>query len=193
MRAMVLNEPRPIEQRPPAYSALKVRGRRAYDLARKGQPVGLKPRRVTVHRIEIENYDYPELVLRIECGSGTYVRSLGRDLAESLGTAAVMSALVRTAIGGLHVEDAIDPRQLSDANWADCLLPPLRAVESLPRVELSSEEIVRIRHGLAVSREPSPTGAKEIAAVDANGRLVAILTRRGPGRLGPSRNLPCEE
>ena len=106
-----------IEQRPPAFSALKVQGRAAYKLARQGKPVVLVPRPVDIHRIEIQSYEYPELVLAVECGSGTYVRSLGRDLAETLGTAAVMSALVRTSIGSHRLEEApprgANPRQLA--------------------------------------------------------------------------------
>lgn len=179
-----------IEQRPPAYSALKVEGRRAYQLARRGQPVELKPRTVTVYRLEVTAYDYPQLTLEVDCGSGTYIRSLGRDLAESLGTAAVTSALVRTSIGGFRLEEAIDPNRVTKANWADHLLPPLRAVESLPRIVLSVEEISRIRDGLTISGEWPAAEAKQIAAVDASGRLVAILIRRGPGMLGPLRNLP---
>jgi tRNA pseudouridine55 synthase len=179
-----------IRQRPPVYSALKVDGRRAYQLARRGQQVELKPRTVTVHRIEIVGYDYPELALAIECGSGTYVRSLGRDLAESLGTAAVMSALVRESIGSFRVEEAIDPGELTRQNWPEHLLPPLRAVDALPRLTLSADEVARIRNGRTISRQALPGGAEEIAAVEAGGRLVAILSRRGPGLLGPLRNLP---
>ena len=178
-----------IEQRPPAYSALKVDGRRAYKLARQGEQVELKPRTVTVYRIELRAYEYPELTLGIECGSGTYIRSLGRDLAESLGTAAVMSALVRTSIGGFRIEEAAHPREVTKQDWTDYLLPPLRAVESLPRVELSTSEIVSVRQGLTIAKETAPADAREIAALDAGGRLVAILTRRGPGLLGPLRNL----
>lgn len=178
-----------IEQRPPAYSALKVDGRRAHALARRGQQVELKPRPVTVSRIELKAYDYPELVLEVDCGSGTYIRSLGRDLAESLGTAAVMSALVRTSVGGFRIEQSVEPQQLTRANWTAHLLPPLRAVESLPRIELSVDEIMQIRHGQTVPRKAAPAAAREIAALDAAGRLVAILTSRDPGRLGPLRNL----
>ena len=76
----------------PAYSALKVAGRRAYDLARRGEDVQLQPRLIEVYSLAVASYEYPELVLHIECGGGTYVRSLGRDLAEALATAAVMSA-----------------------------------------------------------------------------------------------------
>ncbi len=182
-----------IRQRPPAYSALRVEGRRAYALARQGEQVDLKPRPVEVYRLDVAAYQYPELQLEIECGSGTYVRSLGRDLAESLGTAAVMSALVRTAIGRFRIDEAVDPDRLTGENWTDHLLAPLRAVDGLPRVELTSDEIARIRMGQAVAKEAPAADAREFAALDAAGRLVAILVPRGPGRLGPKRNLPVED
>jgi len=182
-----------IQQRPPAYSALKVAGRRAYKLARKGLPVELKPRWITVDRLEVAGYDYPELKLEIECSSGTYIRSLGRDLAASLGTAAVMTALVRTAIGPFRIAEAISPDELTAASWRDHLLPSLRAVESLPRVELTVKETVEIRMGRTIERSDVPTGPEEFAGVDTAGRLVAILAPRGRGLLGPRRVFPAED
>jgi tRNA pseudouridine55 synthase len=180
----------PIRQRPPAYSALKVRGRRAYDLARAGESPRLEPRTVVVHRIEIDAFDYPELKLTIECGSGTYIRSLGRDLAESLSSAAVMSALVRTAIGSFRIEEALDPNDLNPRNWIDHLRPPLAAVERLPRVNLTTEEVALIRAGRTIrSAEPLPP-ARDYAGVEGGGHLVAILTPRGERLLGPKRNMP---
>jgi len=179
-----------IEQRPPIYSALKVAGRRAYALARKGKEVELKPRPVVIHRLEVEAYDYPQLTLNIACGSGTYVRSLGRDLAESVGTEAVMSALVRTKVGRFELQDALDPQQITQDNWADQLLPTAQAVESLSRIELSADEIIEIRNGRMIPRDVAQADTKEIAAIDATGRLIAILVRRHEGLLGPLRNLP---
>lgn len=178
-----------IQQRPPAYSALKVQGRRAYELARQGQTPQLAARRVLIHEIVVQGYDYPELRLRIACGSGTYVRSLGRDLAASLGTAAVMSSLERTAVGGFRVEEALPLDRLDPASWTAHLLPPLRAVEMLPKLELSDAEIARIRNGQCVART---SAAGEVAAVDARGRLVAILESSGSGILKPARNLLTE-
>jgi len=178
-----------IEQRPPAYSALKVEGRRAYDLARAGEEVKLAPRQIDIHRLEIVSYEYPELTLEIECGGGTYVRSLGRDLARALGSDAVMSALVRTAIGGFRLDDSIDVEQLTRTNVAESLLPPLAAVGELPALELSAEEIKRITHGLSI-RRPTPSAEDEWAALDSAGRLLAILARRPDGALGPSRVFP---
>jgi len=178
-----------ILQRPPQFSALKVEGRRAYDLARTGKPVDLKPRPVTVYRVDIEAYEYPELRLAVECGSGTYVRSLGRDLAASLGTAAVMSQLVRLAIGSFTIEEAVPLESLRPDNWLDRLLPPLRAVEMLPHVILADSEIARVQAGQSIAKE-TPPDQEEMAALSRDGRLVAILAPRGPGLWGPACNLP---
>jgi tRNA pseudouridine55 synthase len=181
-----------IQQRPPAFSALKVAGQRAYDLARKGREVELSPRTIVVHRIEVVEYEYPELRLDVVCGSGTYVRSLGRDLAESLGTGAVMSALVRTAIGGFRIEEALDPESLTVENWTQFLLPPRSAVEALPQVTLNPSQIQRIRSGQTIRcGEISP--ADEIAALDASGQLVALLSPRNPGWFGPTRVFAGEQ
>ncbi|HEX2475883.1 MAG TPA: tRNA pseudouridine(55) synthase TruB, partial [Lacipirellulaceae bacterium] len=117
-----------IQQRPPAYSAIKSGGRRAYQLARQGSAPELAARAVTIHSIRVERYDYPELMLTIECGSGTYVRALGRDIAAALGTAAVMTALRRTAIGQFCVEDAIALENLSLESLPKRLESPLAAV-----------------------------------------------------------------
>jgi tRNA pseudouridine55 synthase len=141
-----------ILQRPPAFSALKIEGRRAYELARKGEEVKLQARPVSIYRIEVRSYEYPRLVLEVDCGSGTYIRSLGRDLAESLGTAAVMSELVRTAIGKFNLEESQDPDKLTKENMSDCLLPMTCAVDYLPRLELSAEEIERVHNGLSIAK-----------------------------------------
>lgn len=181
-----------IEQRPPAYSALKVGGRRAYDLARKGKKVELQPRKITVYDIAVSRYEYPELDLQITCGSGTYIRSLGRDLAETLGTGAVMSALERTAIGGFRVQDGVELDGLTPENVADVLMKPRHAVSELPTVELTSEEIRRVGNGMLID-DRWHLQCDEVAALDASGRLLAILAPRGSQRLRPARNFPSAD
>ncbi len=178
-----------IRQRPPAYSALKVQGRRAYDLARKGRDVELEPRTIVIHRIDVVGYEYPELQIEVECGSGTYIRSLGRDLAQAVGTMSVMSALVRTAIGGFRVEDARGPDSLNKENWRAHLLPSQRAVENLPRITLDRRQVQQIILGQAIRAATSTGEAPEIAALDEDGHLIALLTPRGPGLLRPKRVL----
>ncbi len=176
-----------IWQRPPVFSAIKVKGRRAYALARSGEAVSLSPRRVVVHDLSIRRYAYPELELDIDCGSGTYVRSLGRDLARAVGSGAVMAALVRRAIGSQAIEQAVPIEQLRWETLADCLLPPLRALEGLPTVTLDETEIALLHQGRTIDRE-LPEAAEEFAAVDAAGHLVALVRRRPQGGVGPVRN-----
>lgn len=177
-----------VDQRPPTFSALKIQGRPSYKLARQGRAVQLDPRPVQIHRIEVKAYQYPELVLQIDCGSGTYVRSLGRDLAESLGTAAVMSALVRTSIGCFQLTEAVDPRELHRDNWQPLLQSPLRAIEYLPQVQLSAEAATRIRNGLTV--ELTNDATPELVAIDPAGQLVGILGPAASGHWRTLRNMP---
>ncbi|HID76292.1 MAG TPA: tRNA pseudouridine(55) synthase TruB [Planctomycetaceae bacterium] len=180
-----------IEQRPPAYSAIKVEGQRAYELARQGKPQELQPRRVTVYRIEVRHYDYPELKLDVECSAGTYVRSLGRDLARSLGTDAVTTRLVRTAVGRFTIEESIDLEHLNRQNWREQLLPPVRAVEGMETVILSDREVARVRSGQVIRRRPGTWKSDKLAALDRTGQLVAILVPRSDSLLGPVKVLPA--
>ncbi len=166
-----------IQQRPPAYSALKIQGQRAYDLARAGKPVDLAPRTIEVFALALVGYAYPEMVLDIECSGGTYVRSLGRDLAASLGTGAVMSGLVRTAVGSFPLTDACELDALSPASIPSLLLPPALAVAQLPRITVSEAETLRIVQGKQLARTETIAG-DEIAAFDDAGNLLAILRRQ---------------
>lgn len=181
-----------IQQRPPAYSAIKVGGKRAYDRARRGEDVQLEPRPVEIYELAIDDYCYPELQLTMRCGSGTYVRSLGRDLAEALGTSAVMSALTRTAIGEFAVENAIDVENLDSIELAEHLCSPLLAVPHLSQITLSEAQATEIRHGRLICTSEvttSPPKADEVfAAVSSDGQLLALLCEKRPGWLGPTCN-----
>jgi tRNA pseudouridine55 synthase len=178
----------PIMQRPPAFSALKVDGKRAYALARRGQEFELQPRPVTIHALDVVAYDYPLLTLDISCGAGTYVRSLGRDLAEALGTSAVMTGLERTAIGPFTSETACPIDRLSRDTLQQWLQPLVQAVAHLPRIVLDEADVFRISRGLSLVRTDAPAG-DELAACDAAGQLLAILGRRADGSLGPVKNV----
>ena len=175
-----------IQQRPPAYSAVKVAGRRSYALARAGESPELAARPVTIYRLGVLAYNYPELMLDIECSSGTYVRSLGRDLAESLGSGAVMSALVRTAIGQFTLASAIEIGTLDRERLDSSLLPAGETVRQLPHLVLEAADIERLVRGQLID-SPAASVASEIAGVDAAGRLIAILHPRD-GRLA---GRPC--
>jgi tRNA pseudouridine55 synthase len=117
-----------IQQRPPAFSALKVAGQRAYKLARAGKPPDLQPRPVQIHRIELLSYDWPLLQLRIECGRGTYIRALARDIGESLHTGGYLTALRRTRIGPFTLANAVSMEKLAAEGIAPHLTPLPAAV-----------------------------------------------------------------
>ncbi len=177
-----------IEQRPPAYSALKIDGERAYARARRGESLEMKPRTVHVYRLDVLDYQYPRLELAVECGAGTYVRSLGRDLAQSLGTAAVLERLVRTTVGEFRIEAGIDPRRLYPHNWTAHLLPARMAVSDLPAIALSGAELAEVGHGRTIHRPEA--SYERVAGLDPTGELACVLIPTGGGRLRPELNLP---
>ena len=133
-----------ILQLPPKYSALKVNGKRAYDLARAGAEFSLEPRRVTIRSIKLVSYseESGELCFSMACSRGTYVRTICADLGERLGAGAVMSFLLRTASGGFGLADAVTLEELAEGPEAveRHLQPMEQAVKSLKRVDTPSEE-----------------------------------------------------
>jgi tRNA pseudouridine55 synthase len=171
-----------IEQVPPAFSAAKVTGRRAYDLARQGREVLLQARPVEVYGIDVLRYDYPRLEVEVRCGKGTYVRSLARDLGERLGCGAYVEALRRTRVGPFRAEDAVGLGAEHDAARAR-LLPAALAVAELPRVTLRGRDLEGLRRGQAVPLPASTAGQGEVAVFDAADALVAVATADGERRL----------
>jgi tRNA pseudouridine55 synthase len=187
-----------IQQRPPRYSALKVRGRRAYQRARAQEDFELEPRPVTIHELTLIEYQYPYLVVDVECSSGTYIRSLARDLGEQLETGGVMSALQRTAIGSFRLQDALGIEQLNQETVVSRLLPTSRALSELPQVQVTPEEALRLRQGQAIaiptdSRPQislSPVAAAEgveLVALNELGELVAVVEWKGSEQLYPRK------
>lgn len=153
----------------------------------------LAARPIVVHSLEIVRYEYPELELIVRCGSGTYIRSLGRDIAEALRTAAVMSQLRRLAIGPFRVEDGLQVADLTPEMIYRQLLPPVLAVEEMTQVVVSEADIDQLFKGQMIDgsaprqrqnwrSEMRPLA--EIAAISQDGDLVAIL-RSLEGRLKP--------
>lgn len=192
-----------ITQIPPAHSAIKVEGRKAYKSAHRGQAVAVPPRTVQVDRFQITAYRYPDVDVEIVCGSGTYVRTLGIDLAAACGTTAVMTRLTRTAIGAYRLDAAIPLQRLEDADWHRSLQPLIGAAAVLVQLTGDSETIDRLVNGQKVVRgqltplladgaappppaaaetpeTPEAVGPAEAAVRDADGRLRAIVRRRGP-------------
>ncbi|MBS0266182.1 MAG: tRNA pseudouridine(55) synthase TruB [Planctomycetes bacterium] len=161
-----------ILQTPPQFSAVHVAGQRAYAAARRGEVVEIAPRPVVIQRVDLREFHWPELALEIECGSGTYIRSIGRDLGELLGCGAVMSALVRSGVGEFTLETAVslDDLQATPFAQSTALLPPLQAVGHLPQVQVSGAECHALLQGKWID-------AREVDW--AEGTTVAILTPGG--------------
>ncbi len=169
-----------IQQIPPAHSAIHVNGERAYKLARQGKDVKLAARTVTIHDISVVSYEFPKLVIDVRCGSGTYIRSLARDIGEQLGVGGYCSKLTRTEIGAFQIADAITIDEFSPDME---VLDPLRALEGLPQVALDTAQSRRVRNGNPVATD-LPAG--EAVLVDDHGCLLAIAKVDG-NLLKPSK------
>ena len=151
-----------ISQVPPAYSAIRVDGERAYDLARAGAPPELEPRTVHVHRLRIaEALDADHLVLEADCGKGVYVRALARDLAAALDTQAHVAALRRTRVGPFTDAEAIPLEFLLDLGYEraalEGLLPVETALDDIPALAVTAEDAFRLSQGRSIV-PPSPAG-----------------------------------
>lgn len=191
-----------IQQRPPAFSAIQVGGRRAYALAREGAPQDLPERTVTIHDIELVAWNSddparPIAIIDVTCSAGTYIRALARDLGANLGSAAYLGALVRTASGPFHLEDAVTLERLRVAagNGPEGLMPLLlpadAGLEALPSIRLSPEEV----RDASMGRFVRPTaGVTDLPAdlpirlLDAGGRIVGIGALEGR-RIAPAKML----
>ena len=177
-----------IDQVPPQYSAVKVNGRRAYDLARANEPVELKPRRVRVDRFEVSRDLAPDRTeFTLTCGKGTYVRALVRDLAQTMGVCGHMAELRRVRCGPFTEDMAISLDKLEalghKAADSTVLLPVATVLDDIPALALTEEEAHRMRHGqsvplFAVARRSPISGLHPGTAVQAvcEERLVAVAT-----------------
>jgi tRNA pseudouridine55 synthase len=170
-----------ILQVPPAFSAVHVGGRRAYEAARKGQIPRISPREVTIARLDILDFDPPTARLSIECSKGTYVRSLARDIASRLGTCAFVSRLRRTRIAGFRIEEAVDPREFDpdrDLRPAESFF---EAVPDLGRLVLKDEWVESMFAGRQIREDffmTPPLKDGIFGAFTRGGRLVGVLERR---------------
>ena len=192
-----------IEQTPSAYSAIKIDGRRAYDRVRSGETVAMPTRRVRVDRFDVTDYRPPVVQAWIDCGGGTYVRSLGEDLAGRVGQVAVMTRLIRTAVGTFNLDAAVDVDDLRDGLDPQRLLPLRMAVSHLDQFQADDETIRRITSGVKIvlsddaidrrrdadlnSSDPASDGD---IAVTHNGDLRALAVLKN-GRLQPKRVFPA--
>ena len=162
------------DQRPPAYSAVKVAGERAYRRARRGEGVVLRPRRVDVTELELESFTPPDVGFRATVSGGTYLRSLARDVGEALGCGAHLATLKRTRVGAFRLADAVAPDEVT----ARALRDPAELVRDLPARDLDDAGRAAVVHGRPV---PVADGTRETGNVALfwSGQLVAVAERVG--------------
>jgi tRNA pseudouridine55 synthase len=171
-----------IDQLPPQFSALKVEGRRAYDLAREGEAVALKARPVRIDRVELRSYAWPDLEIEVDCGAGTYIRSIARDAGAALGCGGHITALRRTRIGTFAEADALKLADLSIEAIRAHVRPMADAVATLPRITVDADGVARIVRGQTVAAPgPALEPGVEVALVTADGTLVALGEPAGEG------------
>jgi len=189
-----------IEQTPPAFSAIKINGERAYDLARAGQEVEMKSRIVRIDALRlIERVDADHAILEVNCGKGTYIRSLGRDLARTLDTVGSLTALRRLSVGPFTEADAISLDALAQMGHnpgeSQGLLAIEAALDGIPAMVLSEVETARLRNGQPVSllrkvdlaRIADLSDGDEVVAYC--GEIAVALARYGKGEIRPIRVL----
>jgi tRNA pseudouridine55 synthase len=171
----------PLSQVPPAYSAKRVAGRRAYDAARAGETLELAPAAVTVFGWhDVVRVDAHLLRARIACGGGTYIRALARDLGRLTGSAAHLSALRRVRSGPFHVDDAVSLDALRDGRAT--LRPALDALPTIPHIVLDGDDAERVLRGIAV---PRADDASRAALVDARSGALLAFAEADAGRWQP--------
>jgi|BEDMetMinimDraft_2_1075160.scaffolds.fasta_scaffold00633_3 tRNA pseudouridine55 synthase len=180
-----------IEQIPPKFSAVRIGGTKAYELARKGVDVQLRPRKVKIFAARLLSFQagwpaYAEI--EVECASGAYMRSIARDLGNMLGVGGYLAELVRVAYGQLTVDKSVDPRSLNSIKDIKMyLLPPSVLVEGMPKLQLSQMQISVVTHGRKVKVD-FPKSAR-VAAINPLGELVCIGKVDSEGTFYPDKLL----
>ncbi len=194
-----------ILQVPPAFSAVKVDGERAYDLARAGETVELKAREISIYSARVVDApDADHVEIAVECGKGTYVRAIVRDIAERLGACAHVSALRRTRVGPFDEDSAITLELLEDlghkARCLEALLPVETALDDIPELAVTTEDAFKLKQGRPIVLVPrqvealkarlSP-GTRTVSAME--GGLIVALCEMRAGKLEPSRVFHLEK
>ena len=168
-----------IDQIPPAYSAVFVNGRRAYDIARSGQEPDLRPRKVVINSIDLLEYDASSAEGRFEicCGRGTYVRTVCHDLGEKLGCGGCLSSLIRTEACGFSISEALDleeARKMPAEEVFERMIPVEYAVKGLPRLDLSETDYVKYMNGMTIKLDPAGYPQDTPIAVFSGNVLIGI-------------------
>ncbi|WP_289171741.1 tRNA pseudouridine(55) synthase TruB [uncultured Parasutterella sp.] len=178
-----------IEQVPPMYSALKKDGVPLYKLARKGEEIERKPRKVVISTLDVLDFNPPEATLVVRCSKGTYIRVLGEDIGEALGCGAHLKSLRRTAVGDLRISESVtlaDFEAMSEEERLKVLLPPDRLLSTLVRIDLDEAQTERFSHGGKVSVDESgPEEKVRVYGIRPNGERFLM----GVGRLESNQEL----
>ena len=178
-----------IEQVPPKFSAIKIDGKRAYDLARAGEAVEIKPRAVRVDKFSLTSATEDTATFEVDCGKGTYIRSLARDLAASLGTCGYVSILRRTRVGPFGLEESITLDALTQmcdrARVSEGLLSVSTALDDIPVLAVTDQDAVDLKHGRGITA-PSHLLNHEYVRAERDGVLIALCQPRD-GTLVPKR------
>ncbi len=160
-----------VSQVPPIFSAVHVDGQRAYDLARRGEDVQLAAKNVEIHSIRILSYEWPRLELEIRCGSGTYIRSIARDLGKELGCGGLMSRLERTQVGSFNMSTAIPAAELTLETIQQKLCPAVSIVQHLPQFDCTTNDVADLLCGRTLMIDQSRLKATPVLAA---GQQVAL-------------------
>jgi tRNA pseudouridine55 synthase len=181
-----------ISQVPSSVSAIKVDGRRAYDRVRAGEDVVLAAREVTVSRFDVrarrDGDGVVDLDVVVDCSSGTYIRSLARDLGAALGVGGHLTALRRTQVGEFSVRDAVTVDDLASAQLTS---PAVAASRVMPVLHVTAEDARDLRHGKRLTGQASRIPEGVAAAIDPDGLLVGVVEKRGAD-LKSAMNMPEE-
>jgi tRNA pseudouridine55 synthase len=162
-----------IMQRPPAYSAIKQGGRKLYELARSGQSVEAEPRLVQVYRLELVTFELPHAMFNVECGAGTYIRSLVHDIGQRLGVGAHVLSLTRTFSGTFWLRDSLQLEQISTpADLLPHLIAPIDALTAYPRVQASPAQAADLARGRSVAFKHELTNP--VMVYDEAWQLIAV-------------------
>lgn len=183
----------PLEQIPPAFSAVRREGKYAYQLTRRGEAPILPPRPIIIHAIELLRFAWPRLELMVDCGKGTYIRSLARDVGQALGCGAYLAALTRTRIGPFRLEEALPLEAATKEDLLAKLVPIPAALAHLRNLELSPEQLKRMQHGVPVPLTPAIEAAGSPVLLTTPGDKLLILAKIDTLRrcLKPEKVLSC--
>ena len=171
-------------QIPPMYSALKVNGKKLYELAREGKEIERKARPIVVHEIEILSENMPEFTIRVKCSKGTYIRTICYDIGQKLSCGGVMVSLKRTKVGNFGIEDAYTLSQIEDmakeGKLCEILLPVEKVFEKLPEIRVKETAMKALLNGNQLKKEEilmlsdEALKAEEVRVYGADGRFYGV-------------------